>query len=1172
MGQVIIPNITPGTDGVLLVRAVKQNANGNIYSDYTSIPYTVSGIAPSGGTTQTNNSTVDMRLSNGSVYAGSFAGSVGLLDPLAGSTTGNGVVVNQYGIVGYATGGTKKFYIDSRTGNAYFSGIIEGSDIYVPTQASPTFSVIGSTGSLSAKLGDIGGWTISSTSIYKNGIELNTAVGTGLSAITVNSSGSSYYVGITPPTGPTANTDTVIWAGAQNYTNRSLAAFRVTAEGKLYATGATITGTVTASTLSIDANNYWDATGLKLGDGTDVLQYVASTGILSLSGDLIANGTITGGTIRTSATANTGIKLNSSGLIAYNGTTAVTTISTSDGSITSTNGTFTGGKFQTATGVGTGTPNAIAGVLFDSTGIKGYSGTGTTPTFSLSTAGALTSLSGAIGTWVIGATTLKSASNNITLDATGEKIYIGTGTFGNSNTGFYVDGTGQFSLKDQLTFVPSTTVGTFGQLTVSGKIRGAIENVTLIPSNKLQVAISGVNITSTTAATITTATHAFITNEYVTIEGLTGNAVAANGIWKITVVNNTSFTIVISSGTVSNTTGITGATATLREMTLGLHPAEGTAGQSYYHSSGEGLRLDAYNWWFTNNQFRVGTTSSYLKWDGSSLRISGGTSKTISLNVGSTDASNIIAISSGTPTYTNTNTPFYVNGTGQFSLSDKLSFDPTLTIPSLTITNSILKTGSTANPIWIDNTTNAISFYKGSGTTSVGHILGYTSNGVASGILMHAGNIATPDGSSYPNISFLNSSATITNVYTFNNRVTYVSQNNFIANQKVTISGINPTNFNAVATILGGDPHTIIYVSPSTPSVGYVTYTTTIPHTYNVGDLVTTLNISGGSPSDGYNVDDAVITAVTSTTFTTQNSTTGIATITSNSKAQNILVNKATILSVSPSTPSSGYVTYTTTGIHGFVPGQVVTISGLSPSGYNAYEIYITNVTDNTFTISNSTTGLSTGSGNAYAPYEPNANTFTISSSQTGSYVSGGIVKILQTEIASSYYNYISFPDENNINIVTPSLKINGTVNINGGLIGNSFIKAGGKSSEFLKADGSSSDFDDIIPLDDLEDDFDGIESRFLPLHCGEQVSIGNAFRLLLTINGIIQRVSYPEYVWGSPFGLDGFMVDDDGYLAFSEAPPAGSTFDARIMAGPATNTSNTKYPFKAMDILLGAY
>jgi hypothetical protein len=75
-----------------------------------------------------------------------------------------------------------------------------------------------------------------------------------------------------------------------------------------------------------------------------------------------------------------------------------------------------------------------------------------------------------------------------------------------------------------------------------------------------------------------------------------------------------------------------------------------------------------------------------------------------------------------------------------------------------------------------------------------------------------------------------------------------------------------------------------------------------------------------------------------------------------------------------------------------------------------------------------------------------------------------------------------------------------------------------------------------------------------------------------LSVNGIIQSISLPEYVWGTPFTMDGFMVDSDGYIAFSEVPPAGSTFFGTIQAGPTTQSSNNTYPFRAMDILLGAY
>ena len=117
-----------------------------------------------------------------------------------------------------------------------------------------------------------------------------------------------------------------------------------------------------------------------------------------------------------------------------------------------------------------------------------------------------------------------------------------------------------------------------------------------------------------------------------------------------------------------------------------------------------------------------------------------------------------------------------------------------------------------------------------------------------------------------------------------------------------------------------------------------------------------------------------------------------------------------------------------------------------------------------------------------------------------------------------------------------------------------------------------STTFPDIINLDNLQYKFDGIESRFLPTVQGVTQVITNPFTLLLSVNGIIQSVNLPEYVWGTPFTMDGFMVDSDGYIAFSEVPPAGSTFFARIMAGPTTNSSNNTYPFRAMDILLGAY
>ena len=109
-----------------------------------------------------------------------------------------------------------------------------------------------------------------------------------------------------------------------------------------------------------------------------------------------------------------------------------------------------------------------------------------------------------------------------------------------------------------------------------------------------------------------------------------------------------------------------------------------------------------------------------------------------------------------------------------------------------------------------------------------------------------------------------------------------------------------------------------------------------------------------------------------------------------------------------------------------------------------------------------------------------------------------------------------------------------------------------------------------IIPLDNLYYKFDGIESRFYPTYQGNLINITNPLRLLITINGIIQTVSFPEYVWQSGIPMDGFMVDSDGYIAFSVVPPAGSTFYGLV--NPGSNVINyPTYPFKALDILLGA-
>ena len=119
-----------------------------------------------------------------------------------------------------------------------------------------------------------------------------------------------------------------------------------------------------------------------------------------------------------------------------------------------------------------------------------------------------------------GSTSLQSGNTGKSLGLTGgsiggvtiasTKIYVGTGTWGHSNTGFYVDSTGQFSLKDKLTW-NGTTLSVIGDITVGSTLltEAAILNTSttaanvglgnvsnLTPQNQAQTGlISGTTIT-----------------------------------------------------------------------------------------------------------------------------------------------------------------------------------------------------------------------------------------------------------------------------------------------------------------------------------------------------------------------------------------------------------------------------------------------------------------------------------------------------------------------------------------------------------------------------------------------------------------------------------------------------------------------------------------------------
>jgi hypothetical protein len=90
----------------------------------------------------------------------------------------------------------------------------------------------------------------------------------------------------------------------------------------------------------------------------------------------------------------------------------------------------------------------------------------------------------------------------ITLDGVNKKMYIGTGTYNNTNTAFYVDNSGRMSLKDKLVW-DGTTLSITGDITVSGGNAATTTQVSTAQTtaNNAATAASTAQGTATSAAT-----------------------------------------------------------------------------------------------------------------------------------------------------------------------------------------------------------------------------------------------------------------------------------------------------------------------------------------------------------------------------------------------------------------------------------------------------------------------------------------------------------------------------------------------------------------------------------------------------------------------------------------------------------------------------------------------
>ena len=234
----------------------------------------------------------------------------------------------------------------------------------------------------------------------------------------------------------------------------------------------------------------------------------------------------------------------------------------------------------------------------------------------------------------------KVGNNGITMDGTAKAIYIGGGHYNNTDTGFYVDSTGQFSLKDKLKWDGSnlTVVGTIKvsdgteiTSTTIGKANSSLQNNDTGKNLGLSGGTVGGVTISSNSLTLGTGTYGNSnTAFYVGSSGFSlgsnltfdGSTLTVNGTVKATsgYIGGTSSGWAIGSGQIQNSTG--GRTTTLNSdatITLANPSGYGTITLDSNTSEGSITIGGVYT-----VSIAGGNVNSYLKINGHSLTYNSG--------------------------------------------------------------------------------------------------------------------------------------------------------------------------------------------------------------------------------------------------------------------------------------------------------------------------------------------------------------------------------------------------------------------------------------------------------------------------------------------------------------------------------------------------------------------
>ena len=453
-----------------------------------------------------------------------------------------------------------------------------------------------------------------------------------------------------------------------------------------------------------------------------------------------------------------------SGTVTFNSSSTNTTIVTLSGSVSSSI-TIVSGSVNTLSGSVSGTIGTLSGSISQSVALTLSSSLSKvqqladgnyTGVFIDGTTVFAPVIGGTTG-YISGKFTVGAPPNSIVLDATTStrRIYIGTGTYGNTNTNVYLDSTGKFSLGDKLSW-SGTALSLTGEVIItSGTTKTAIDNAasaastaqtTANTANATAIAVDGKVFTDANGKIIkapsTGIAGLYLGSEYLGFHN--GNGLVTG--WKTYMANNGNFFLsgtgangLSWDGTTLNITGAISVTGGNAETTTGAQSKADSARDSAVSTASGDATTKSNNAYNNAVAAAAGdattksdaarnaaisaassdaTTKSNAAFNSAAAQVKsladggyagafissttiyapviGGTVGYFSEQFRVGNAGIVLdgtnkRIYIGSGTYGNSNTGFYADSAGNFSLGNKLSFNGS----TLAINGNITATGGT---------------------------------------------------------------------------------------------------------------------------------------------------------------------------------------------------------------------------------------------------------------------------------------------------------------------------------------------------------------------------------------------------------------------------------------------------------------------------------------------